>query len=78
MFKDLRNIAFDKLFRIVIYENKVDINNYDDILIFDEEEVLIKIKNKLLKIKGKGLKITRLENSETLVEGQIKTIDLGD
>ena len=78
MFKDLRNMVFDKTFRIIIYENKLDINNYEDILLFDDEQVLIKIRNKLLKVKGKNLIITRLENNEMLVEGEIKTIDLGD
>ncbi len=78
MLKEFRSMVFDKLFKIVIYENKVDINNYDDILLFDCDEVLIRIKNKLLKIKGSDLIITRLENNEVLVEGQINLIDLGD
>lgn len=78
MFKELRSMILGEPFKILIYENKININSYDDILLFDNGQVLIKIKNRILKIKGEDLTITRLENNEVLVEGKIKIIDLGD
>lgn len=78
MFKELREIVKNDLFKIIIYYNKIYISNYEDILIFEEELILLKLKNKTLKITGKNLTITRLEVNEMLVEGNIKSIDLGD
>lgn len=78
MFRELKDIVKNDIFKITIYDNKIYINNYEDILIFEEELILLKIKNKILKITGTNLTITRLELNEMLVEGQIKSIDLGD
>lgn len=78
MFRELKDIVKNDIFKITIYDNKIHINNYEDILIFEEELILLKIKNKILKITGTNLTITRLELNEMLVEGQIKSIDLGD
>ena len=78
MFKNLRNMVFDKSFKITIYEHRVNINNYSDVLLFTDEEVLITVENKIIKVKGSDLIITRLENNEMLIDGHIKLIDLGD
>ena len=56
----------------------MNINNYEDILIFEDNQILIKSNNKLIKIKGNNLSITRLENKEVQIEGQIINIELGD
>ena len=77
MINELRNMA-SKTFKITVLDNSVDINNYTDVLVFDEDKIIIKANNKTLKIKGTNLLITRLENSELQIKGNIKTIDLGD
>ena len=78
MFRDLTNIIHDKTFRILILNNTMNINNYEDILIFEDNQILIKSNNKLIKIKGNNLSITRLENKEVQIEGKIINIELGD
>lgn len=78
MFRDLTDIIRDNELKITVYENKVDINNYEDILVFEDNQILIKVKNKIVKIKGENLFITKLENKEVLIKGIIKSIDLGD
>lgn len=78
MFRDLTNIIYDKKLRITLIDNCMSINNYEEILIFEDNQVLIKAKNKTIKVKGESLSITRLENNEVRIEGKIKTIDLGD
>ena len=78
IFRDLTNIIHDKTFRILILNNTMNINNYEDILIFEDNQILIKSNNKLIKIKGNNLSITRLENKEVQIEGQIINIELGD
>ncbi len=78
MFNELRNLVLDLPFRIIISDNAININNYMDILLFDDDRIIIKTKNKLLTIKGINLLITHLENNEIQVKGNIKSIDLGD
>ena len=77
MLNDLRSIVLDKSFRITIYEDKVDINSCDELLMFDDVEILIKSKTRILKIRGSNLAITRFENNEVLISGKIKSVDLG-
>ena len=78
MFSELRNLVLDLPFRIIVSDNTININNYLDILLFDEDRIIIKTKNKLITIKGINLLITHLENNEIQVKGNIKSIDLGD
>ena len=78
MFNEFRNIISDQDFKIIIFENSLNINDYVDILLFDDDKVIIKTKNKLLKIKGSNLLMTRLENNELQMKGNIKSIELGD
>ena len=78
MFRDLANMIYDKSLRIILMDSSMNINNYDEILIFENNQVLVKAKNKFIRIKGEYLSITRLENNEVRIEGKIKTIDLGD
>lgn len=76
MFKDIKNIIYDKNFRITIFKNKININNYYEILVFEDNQILVKAEF-LIKIKGSNLVITRLENNELLIEGEIKNIEFG-
>ena len=75
MFKNLINTVFDNRFKIVILEGKASISNYEDIIIFDDERVLIKVFQKTIKITGSDLVITKLLNKELLVEGKILSIE---
>ena len=76
MFRNLTDIVFDTRFKITVMEDIIDINNYEDILIFDDDKVLIKAKDKTIKVIGSSLIITRLLNKEVLIEGKIKSIEL--
>lgn len=77
MFKDLKNIIYDKTFRITIFEDKVDIINYENILVFEDEKIIIKTNKGLVKIIGKDLVVSKLFNSEVLIKGNIKKVELG-
>lgn len=76
MFRNLTDIVFDTRFKITVMEDIIDINNYEDILVFDDDKVLIKAKDKTIKVIGSSLIITRLLNKEVLIEGKIKSIEL--
>lgn len=77
MLRELTNYIYDKNFKMIIEENKINIINYNEILIFEDETILLRIKDKTIKIKGNNLVINRLYNKELLIEGIIKAIELG-
>lgn len=77
MFRNLTNVMYDKAFKVTILKDKIDIINYQEVLIFEEETILIKTEERLVKIKGENLTINRLYNKELLIEGQIKTVEFG-
>lgn len=77
MFKDLANVIYDKDYKIIIFKDKVNIVNYNEVLIFEDNVILIKLEQCLFKIKGEGLSIIRSYNKELLIKGKIKTIEFG-
>lgn len=77
MFKDLRNIIYDKEFKVTIFKNGVNINNYKEILIFEENQILVSTNEASVKVRGENLTINRLLENELLIEGKIKTVEFG-
>ena len=77
MFRELKNVIYDKTFKVIILKNKVNIVNYTDILIFEDETILVKSLDNIVKVKGSNLVINRLYNKELLIEGKIKTVEFG-
>lgn len=77
MFKDLRNVIYDKKFKVTILKNKVNINNYKEILIFEENQILVRAEESSVKVRGENLTINRLLENELLIEGKIKTVEFG-
>ncbi len=75
MFRELKNVIYDKNFKMTILEDKISIKPFKDILIFEENELLIKTENKIIKIKGENLTINKLENYEILILGNIITVE---
>ena len=78
MFENLRSNIKDNRFKIIIYQDKVNINNFEKVLVFEDNIVLVLTGFGTVKINGSNLCITRLENYEILVEGVIKSVDLGE
>lgn len=77
MFKDLKNIIYDKKFKVTILKNQVNINNYKEILIFEESQILVSTEEYSVRVKGENLTINRLLENELLIEGKIKTVEFG-
>ena len=75
MFRELKNVIYDKNFKMTILEDKISIKPFKDILTFEENELLIKTENKIIKIKGENLTINKLEKYEILILGNIITIE---
>ncbi|MGM9879600.1 MAG: YabP/YqfC family sporulation protein [Bacilli bacterium] len=77
MFKDLKNVIYDKKFKVTILKNQININNYKEILIFEENQILVTAEEYLVKVKGENLTISCLLENELLIEGKIKTVEFG-
>lgn len=77
MLKNLRSIVYDETFKIIVLKNKINIINYDDILIFEDEKILVKTKEAIIKVTGNSLTINKLYNKELLIEGKVETIEFG-
>lgn len=71
----LNNYLNDKEFRITVYEDKkVNIVNYDNIIDFDLNKVIVKVNDKKVIIEGLNLTINKMLDNEVLILGSISNI----
>lgn len=75
MLKDLRNYILENKFRINIYENNIDIINYNEIDHFDDKIIIIRYEKGIITVKGENLIITRLLEDELLINGEIRNLE---
>lgn len=73
---DLINNFREQQFKIIIYEDKINIMNYNEISSIMEDEIYLSFQNGLLKITGKNLSISKMIDKEILILGQIKEVKL--
>ena len=59
--------------KITYFTNLVNISNYDDIILLNDNKIILKKTNKFITIKGENLRINKLsiDTSEVIVEGNI-------
>ena len=75
MFDRLRNYINDDSWKINISKNQVDIVNYLDILLLEEEKILVKYKDGVISIIGDRLSVNKMLDSEILIMGNIKCVE---
>lgn len=76
IFDSLDRYLNEKEYRITFLNNKLNVNNYDEILDFSSDLIKIRHKNGVTKIKGRALCVSKMLDSEVLIEGEIISIDL--
>ena len=59
---------------ICLYKNNIYIYNYEEIINFNSDYILVKISNLNIKIKGSNLHILKMENHELLIRGLINGV----
>ena len=62
--------------KINYINNKLNIVNYNDIVLLTDEKIIIIKDNKTIVIKGNNLTLLKLLDFEILISGNIKTIEL--
>lgn len=75
LFDNVRSFIKESEFSIHIYQNKVNIVNYDSIGHFDRTQVRIYHSKGEVIIKGSELVVSKLMQEEILVFGNIQTIE---
>ena len=75
MFNNLRNYINDNDFRIHIYDKKINIVNYIDIVTLEDNRISIKYQKGLIVIKGTNLSVNKMLDREILITGNIKSVD---
>ena len=63
-------------YKITILNNKININNYEEIIDFSSVLIKVRYKDGITIIKGKNLFVSKMLDNEVLIEGEIKSIVL--
>ncbi len=75
LYKTMKNFLMDLEYYIDIYENKIHVFNYIDILKLNEEEIKLQMDGFIISIKGDYFSVKRLEKREILIEGNIEKME---
>ena len=74
--KRIRNFLLEEEFQIKASNTYVNLVNYEEIISFDNHQVILQTKEKTVAIKGENLVVNKLVNEEVLVCGKIEKIEL--
>ncbi len=74
MFSSIKNFINDQNFSIHIYEDCININNYQEIITLEENRISISSSYKIVSIKGNHLTINKLLDNEILITGEFKEV----
>lgn len=75
MFNNLRDYLNDNSWRINIYNGKINIVNYIDIITLENNRISIKYESGFIIIKGKNLSVNKMLDSEILITGNICSVE---
>lgn len=78
MLKSINKFIINNEYSINIWKNYIEINNFTDVILLEDNEVIIEIDKKIIKIKGKEIYIKKLVDKEILLSGDFETINLGE
>ena len=72
----LREFVNSNKLKFNYIDNKLNIVNFDEIILLSEEKIILLKDNKTICIKGNNLSLLKLLDNEILINGCIKTIEL--
>lgn len=74
--KKIKEFINPKDLKLNYYNNKLNIVNYDELILLTEEKIIISKDNKTITVKGNDLSLLKLLENEILIGGFIKIIEL--
>ena len=75
MLKSINKIIKNNEFSINIIDNNIDVNNFIDITILEQNKIVLEIPNGYLRIFGNNLTIKKLLDNEILINGEISSLE---
>ena len=78
MFEKLNNYLDNKELKITLFNNKLNILNYEKIISIEKEYISLKYKKQIIRIKGEDLKLKKILENELLIVGKIKVLEAVD
>lgn len=75
MLNRLKNYINDNNWRINVFDRSVNIVNYIDIIILEENRISVKYQNGIITVTGDKLSVNKMLEQEMLITGDIKSID---
>ncbi len=70
----VRNFLVDQEYYIDIYDNKIHIFHYIDILKLEDEEIILALEHFKLILTGANFRVSRLENQEIMISGILENL----
>lgn len=74
--KKIKEFINSKQLRLNYIDNKLNVVNYDEIVLLTDEKIILTKNKKVIIIKGLNLTLLKLLEEEILINGSIKTIEL--
>ncbi len=74
LYKTMRNFLMDFDYYIDLYEEKIHVFNYIDIVKLTDEEIVLAMPAFTLTLKGTKFVVKRLEKREILIEGTLEDV----
>ena len=75
MLEIFRNYLKNEEYYIILYSNYVYVFNYLDIVSFTDKCISLRLKSILYKVIGNNLLITKMDNKELLIKGNINKLE---
>ena len=73
---NLEKYLMDTDFKVIIKDNYLNIINYKEIVDFSSNQIIIKTNKKIIKIIGDNLIVSKMQDSEALITGNINKVEL--
>ena len=74
LYETMKNFLLDFDYHIAVYENKIHVFNYVDIVKLTDKEIVLAMPSFSLVLRGENFAVKRLEKREILVEGRISNV----
>ncbi|MBQ1496077.1 MAG: YabP/YqfC family sporulation protein [Bacilli bacterium] len=77
LFDNIRGYIKEDEFKIIIFDNKINIINYKDIKELSDNKIVI-MTDKYIYIEGKNLRLMKLFSNELLISGDLNNIKINE
>ena len=74
--KKIKEFINSNKLKLNYIENKLNVVNYDEIVLLTEKKIILLKDTKTVTIKGENLTLLKLLEEEILINGSIQTIEL--